>query len=307
MESDRVQARGVIMREAKNGEDAADAEGGWLDWLRDCGSARRSPASTRARSSATSATAARCAAGSSRRELGRGRGARAGRGRAVDGRRGLRPDGDARTSRSSSTATGPHVVGARHRDQAVSILRQFRERDCRLTLLPCTASADEVLARDPDLVFLANGPGDPGGARLRRRQRPRAGRQEAGGRASASATSCSAGRSGLETFKLPFGHRGANHPVKDLETGEIDITSQNHGFAVARPGRRPDDRRRRAGPLGDRLRRRRALPPQPLRPHGRGPGRCRTSPAARSSTTPRPARARTTPATCSTASWSWPQ
>ena len=75
---------------------------------------------------------------------------------------------------------------------------------------------------------------------------------------------------GLETFKLPFGHRGANHPVKDLQTGRVEITSQNHGFAVLGPGRRAHDRRRRAGALGDRLRRRRALARQPLRPHGRG-------------------------------------
>ena len=69
---------------------------------------------------------------------------------------------------------------------------------------------------------------------------------------------------GLETFKLPFGHRGANHPVKDLATGRIEITSQNHGFAVEGPngelrieGNEPD-------PLGDRLRRRRALAPEPV-------------------------------------------
>ena len=55
---------------------------------------------------------------------------------------------------------------------------------------------------------------------------------------------------GLETYKLPFGHRGANHPVKDLRTGKIEITSQNHGFAVARPGRRRARRGRRARALG---------------------------------------------------------
>ena len=60
---------------------------------------------------------------------------------------------------------------------------------------------------------------------------------------------------GLETYKLPFGHHGANHPVKDLATGRTEITSQNHGFAVLGPGRLEDDRGRRAGALGDRLRR----------------------------------------------------
>ena len=72
-----------------------------------------------------------------------------------------------------------------------------------MTLLPCSASAEEVLERDPDLVFLANGPGDPGGARLRGRERPRAGRQEAGVRASASATSCSAARSASRPSSSP--------------------------------------------------------------------------------------------------------
>ena len=63
---------------------------------------------------------------------------------------------------------------------------------------------------------------------------------------------------GLETFKLPFGHRGANHPVKDLQTGRVEITSQNHGFAVLGPGGEQHDRQGRAGALGDRLRRRRS-------------------------------------------------
>ena len=76
---------------------------------------------------------------------------------------------------------------------------------------------------------------------------------------------------GLETFKLPFGHRGANHPVKDLETRKIEITSQNHGFAVRRPGGARAIDTVRAGALGDRLRRRPAHPRQPLRPHRRGP------------------------------------
>ena len=109
---------------------------------------------------------------------------------------------------------------------------------------------------------------------------------------------------GLETFKLPFGHRGANHPVKDLATGRIEITSQNHGFAVR-------------GPSGE------------ARIEGDEPVRWETDfgaaelshlnlydrtveglvlhdvPGAQSSTTPRRARARTTRAICSTASWSW--
>ena len=110
---------------------------------------------------------------------------------------------------------------------------------------------------------------------------------------------------GLETYKLPFGHRGANHPVKDLETGKIDITSQNHGFAVQTPDGT-------GTVLGDEPVRwetdfgaAELSPRQSLRPHGRGPGAATTSRAPRSSTTRRPARDRTTRSTSSTASWSW--
>jgi carbamoyl-phosphate synthase small subunit len=132
---------------------------------------------------------------------------------------------------------GPHVVGI---DTGVkmSIVRQLRERGCRLTLLPCTSSSDEVLAEDPDVVFLANGPGDPGALDyVVETVRGVIGQKPVFGICLGHQLLCRA--VGLETFKLPFGHRGANHPVKDLATGRIDITSQNHGFAVQGPGGEP--------------------------------------------------------------------
>src|SRR5204863_4773676 len=129
---------------------------------------------------------------------------------------------------------GPHVVGI-DTGFKLSIIRQLGERSCRITLLPCDSSSEDVLARDPDLVFLANGPGDPGALDyVVENVRDVIGKKPVVGICLGHQLLCRA--VGLETFKLPFGHRGTNHPVKDLETGRMDITSQNHGFAVLGPG-----------------------------------------------------------------------
>ena len=103
-----------------------------------------------------------------------------------------------------------------------------------MALHPCTVSPAEILADDPDAIFLANGPGDPAAlGYVVDTLRELVGRKPVWGICLGHQLLCRA--VGLETFKLPFGHRGANHPVKDLQTQRIEITSQNHGFAVLGP------------------------------------------------------------------------
>ena len=124
----------------------------------------------------------------------------------------------------------------------LSIIRQLRERNCRLTLLPCTATADEVLGEDPDLVFLANGPGDPAALDyVVETVRELVGKRPVFGICLGHQLLCRA--VGLETFKLPFGHRGANHPVKDLahaarsRSPRRTTASRSRGRAASRGSR----------------------------------------------------------------------
>src|SRR5205085_2623073 len=128
---------------------------------------------------------------------------------------------------------GPRVVAI---DTGIktSIVSNLRQRGVRLELYPASVTAEQLLERDPDAVFLANGPGDPAALDyVVESVRGVVGKVPVFGICMGHQLLCRA--IGLDTFKLPFGHRGANHPVKDLQTGKIDITSQNHGFAVQGP------------------------------------------------------------------------
>ena len=231
MESDRIHARAVIMREGVDREDAAHAEGGWLTWLADCGIPALSGVDTRAlvrhirdkgarRGGVFGAEMAEAEA--RERVMAEPPMAGADLARAVTPPEPVMLRGD-----------GPRVIAI---DTGIknSIVRNLRDRGVHLELHPCTVTAEELLARDPDAVFLANGPGDPAALDyVVDAVRGVVGRTPVWGICLGHQLLCRA--VGLETYKLPFGHRGANHPVKDLETGRIEITSQNHGFAVLGP------------------------------------------------------------------------
>jgi carbamoyl-phosphate synthase small subunit len=135
------------------------------------------------------------------------------------------------TGYGEQKAPGFHVVAY---DFGVkkNILRMLAQRGCKVTVLPAQTSAAEALSHKPDGIFLSNGPGDP---------------QPCDYAIAAAAELIETGiptfgiclghqimalASGAKTFKMKFGHHGANHPVKDLDSGRVSITSQNHGFAV---------------------------------------------------------------------------
>ncbi len=103
-------------------------------------------------------------------------------------------------------------------------------------VVPATTPAADTMALEPDGIFLSNGPGDPAASPAPSTSSVTCSAPACRSSASASATSCSVSALGASTVKLPFGHHGANHPVRDLTTGAIEITSQNHNFAVAPDG-----------------------------------------------------------------------
>jgi carbamoyl-phosphate synthase small subunit len=113
-----------------------------------------------------------------------------------------------------------------------NILRLFHDQDCRITVVPAATSAEEALALDPDGVFLSNGPGDPAAIEYAPATIRTIAEREVPMFGICLGHQLLGLTFGATTAKMPFGHRGGNHPVRDLESGRVLITSQNHGFAV---------------------------------------------------------------------------
>ncbi|HEX8976346.1 MAG TPA: glutamine-hydrolyzing carbamoyl-phosphate synthase small subunit [Solirubrobacteraceae bacterium] len=239
MESDRIHARAVIMRAGVDREDAPGAEGGWLTWLTDCGVPAITDLDTRALV----------------RHI-RDQGAMRGgvfpaRMSPAEARELIEAEPDMRGRDLAREVTpaeavilepsdGPGGLRIAMIDTGVkrSIVENLRARGATVELHPCTAGATTLLANRPDAIFLANGPGDPGALDyVVATVRELVGRLPVYGICLGHQLLCRA--VGLETYKLPFGHHGANHPVKDLVTGRTEITSQNHGFAVLGPDGAP--------------------------------------------------------------------
>ena len=131
---------------------------------------------------------------------------------------------------ASAPSQGPHVVAIDY-GMKWNIPRHLRQLGCRVTVVPGTSTAAEVLAHEPDGVFLSNGPGDP-------RPLDYAVETIRGLLGEKPIFGICLGHQllglalGGEIFKLKFGHRGANQPVLNHSTGQVEITTQNHGFAL---------------------------------------------------------------------------
>ena len=240
MESDRVHARAAIMRAAVNRTDAPGAQRGWLDWLTANGTPAITDLDTRAlvrhiRDAGAMAGGVFPARVSQHeaRELIAAEPSMNGR----DLAREVTPSDPIVLQGSGGPRIAMIDTGVK-----LSIVRNLQMRGATVELHPCTAGPEQLCANDPDAIFLANGPGDPAALDyVVDTVRALVGQLPVYGICLGHQLLCRA--VGLETYKLPFGHHGANHPVKDLTTGRTEITSQNHGFAVLGPdGARTIDR-----------------------------------------------------------------
>jgi carbamoyl-phosphate synthase small subunit len=244
MESDRVHARAAIMRAAVNRSDSPQAQAGWCDWLTANGVAAISDLDTRAlvrhireAGSMKGGVFPGSVSEAQARALIEAEPPMSGRDltRDVTPATPFAADGEAASARAAGDEREPVRIAMIDTGVKLSITAELTRRGAHVTHYPCTYGPEQILADDPDAVFLANGPGDPGALDyIVQTVREVIGVKPVYGICLGHQLLCRA--VGLETYKLPFGHHGANHPVKDLTTGRTEITSQNHGFAVLGPG-----------------------------------------------------------------------
>jgi carbamoyl-phosphate synthase small subunit len=238
MESDRIHARAAIMRAGTDREDASRAEGGWLTWLADCGVPAITDLDTRAlvrhireRGAMRGGLFPARRSEAQARELIAAEPEMTGR----DLARGVTPESLQILGPTGRAGYSDIRVAMIDTGVKQSIIANLRRRGVTVELHPCTAGPEELTVHAPDAIFLANGPGDPAAlGYIVDTVRRLVGTLPVYGICLGHQLLCQA--VGLETYKLPFGHHGANHPVKDLSTGRTEITSQNHGFAVLGPG-----------------------------------------------------------------------
>jgi carbamoyl-phosphate synthase small subunit len=232
MESDRVHAGAAIMRAGIDRDDSPGASSGWLRWLADQGIPAITDVDTRAlvrrireQGAMRGGVFPAAVPEDEARELIAAEPEMTGR----DLAREVTPAelitvGDGQGPRIAMIDTGVKR----------SIVENLAARGATVELHPCTSDAAALTRNQPDALFLANGPGDPAALDyVVETVRALVGRLPVYGICLGHQLLCRA--VGLSTYKLPFGHHGANHPVKDLTTGRVEITSQNHGFAVLGP------------------------------------------------------------------------
>ena len=231
MESDRVHARAAIMRAAVDRDDAPGASQGWLTWLAEQGIPAITEIDTRALVRRI-------------RDQGAMRGGVFGAGVPEAEAEALIAAEPEMAGRDLTREVTPDEVvilgeGGGPRiamiDTGVkrSIVSNLLSRGATVELHPCTSDGDALLARQPDALFLANGPGDPAALdQIVATVAGLIGRLPVYGICLGHQVLCRA--VGLETYKLPFGHHGSNHPVRHVASGHIEITSQNHNYAVDR-------------------------------------------------------------------------
>ena len=233
-ESGKAHARAIIAREITNYRFNRDSRSTWLDWLAEHGVLAVSGVDTRALTRHIREKGAlRAVVSTETSDVKHLR-------KAAQGLPRMGGLDLARVVTCESAYEAPAPEGAPAPDLHVvaydygmkrSLLRHLAARGFRVTVVPAQTSAREVLKREPDGVFLSSGPGDPAAAGYAVKAVERLlGKVPVFGICLGHQILAQA--LGLSTYKLKFGHRGANHPVKDLGTGVVAITSQNHGFAV---------------------------------------------------------------------------